>query len=632
MKFGQILAARSLPGWRYISYDLLKRMLDSSDDSSFFVLLLQEIVNVDTFFHALQHLLEVATAKSSEELPSLAQNVRSFAVLNYLAVLKILKKHDKMRSFSHDLVSGLSSAEVHERLRAADFCACLYGSAVFTRTAALIQSTVPETAKESLQCPVCMESVLDPAVLPCQHSFCWRCLTDCAAHGISTCPLCRQEQSLEPVNLEIETVLGCLAERYYPRNVAPAKDVHHDNPEIKLKVMTWNICSLAFPLHLSPLQFTAGLLLGCWWHHAGCDVSLQLNQKASRLRVLQQAEYIRSSGADLVMLQEVLSSTVVRSLRRHLSTDYDFFYAECCPQASALIAWVAFLLIMAALQLAMLQSGLSFLSSQADVIWLHLVARWLSLAAILAVRWRDSVPAHFLLGDVAGQLVVLRRKNCGALAQPDFCVDGFQAFDGAFRTAGAVEAQRQRQQPQTALETPCWLDVFFNVRPRGLLTINVPVVVGGQHSNLTVINTHMPHNSDNTELLWQLASLTAQASQKGQVLLAGDFNTLPDISISHQFAPLLHTGNVMSNEHDCLTWDLSQALTRKNDCTPRSMQLDFIFLQEQKQPHHQQEDHRPVRMEVLSTRIVDTSKFFKTGAPLSDHYGLASDIRLACKV
>jgi len=415
-------------------------------------------------------------------------------------------------------------------------------------------------------------------------------------------------------------------------NVSRAVDVHQENLGTKLKVMTWNICSLAFPLHLSPLQFTAGLILGCWWHHQCCDVSLQLNQKASRKRLLQQAEYIRSSGADLVMLQEVLSSTVVSSLQRHLSAEYDFFYACCSPQASALIAWVAFLLIVAALQMTVLQAFLLCLRTQAaDVAWPHLIARWLSLAAMLAVRWRNSVPAHFLLGDVAGQLVVLRRKNCEALAQNGFCVDGFQAFDGAFRTAGADEAQKQRHGVQTTVETPCWLDVFFNVRPRGLLTITVPVLAGGQQSKLTVVNTHMPHNCDNTELLWQLGKLTMQAAQQGQVLLAGDFNTLPDVPISQQFAPLLHTGNTISNKlRDCLTWDLRQALTRKNDGTPRSMQLDFIFLQEQGPIHAQ--DHRHMSMEVLSTTMVHTSQFFKAGAPLSDHYGLASDIRFARKV
>eukprot|EP00971_Amphidinium_carterae_P207585 4119093-Amphidinium_carterae.1 len=27
--------------------------------------------------------------------------------------------------------------------------------------------------------------------------------------GINSCPLCRKEQTLNPVNLEIETILGC---------------------------------------------------------------------------------------------------------------------------------------------------------------------------------------------------------------------------------------------------------------------------------------------------------------------------------------------------------------------------------------------------------------------------------------
>ena len=62
------------------------------------------------------------------------------------------------------------------------------------------------------------EDIIDPAMLPCNHSFCWQCFASCAMQGSKNCTLCRTEQSLEPVNIEIETTLGCFAQDCYPMN------------------------------------------------------------------------------------------------------------------------------------------------------------------------------------------------------------------------------------------------------------------------------------------------------------------------------------------------------------------------------------------------------------------------------
>lgn len=94
------------------------------------------------------------------------------------------------------------------------------------------------------------------------------------------------------------------------------------------------------------------------------------------------------------------------------------------------------------------------------------------------------------------------------------------------------------------------------------------------------------------------------------------------------------------------TWDLQQSLTRRNSNTPRSMQLDFIFLQNQRDGDFPEPDKglstrlldeidsdieancsRTLEMKVLSTAVVDPEKFLT--APLSDHYGLLSQVELA---
>lgn len=268
--------------------------------------------------------------------------------------------------------------------------------------------------------------------------------------------------------------------------------------------------------------------------------------------------------------------------------------------------------------------------------------------------------AHFLFGDVAGQLLVLRRKSCQLIAGEGFRADGFDAFDEGFQNSGTEMARQEMQLPSAAVATPCWLKAFFDVRPRGVLRVNVPITVGGHQRSLTVMNTHMPHDCDNTELLWQLGKCVSDLADHSNVLLAGDFNPLPEVSISAQFAPLSTFGILATHDSECRTWDLNQSLTRQNACTPRSMQLDFIFLQRQRLPRQpalfqkqhssehpdhlhgkqktpltggplmeEQREASPgmLNMEVLRTAMVNTSSFFISGAPLSDHYGLASEIR-----
>lgn len=101
------------------------------------------------------------------------------------------------------------------------------------------------------------------------------------------------------------------------------------------------------------------------------------------------------------------------------------------------------------------------------------------------------------------------------------------------------------------------------------------------------------------------------------------------------------------------TWDLQQCLTRRNSTTPRSMQLDFIFLHQSDISTSTVRDDntatktsktlfaecddcdletsllgstKALEMTVLSTAIVDREKFFGS-SPLSDHYGLLTEIQ-----
>lgn len=44
---------------------------------------------------------------------------------------------------------------------------------------------------EGLRCPVCLDLLMNPHSLPCNHTFCLHCLLNCFGTGVMACPLCR---------------------------------------------------------------------------------------------------------------------------------------------------------------------------------------------------------------------------------------------------------------------------------------------------------------------------------------------------------------------------------------------------------------------------------------------------------
>ena len=106
MKFGEILQKHQRPGWRYLNYALLKRIISemmAGKPEQFQAALHAEIGAVSAFFKRVQDTLtEKAAAYAIEEqtprprrlsqLSVVVSNLRTFSALNYLAVLKIVKK------------------------------------------------------------------------------------------------------------------------------------------------------------------------------------------------------------------------------------------------------------------------------------------------------------------------------------------------------------------------------------------------------------------------------------------------------------------------------------------------------------------------------------------------------------
>lgn len=235
MRFGQILAARRREGWVYIDYERLKQAIrDSSiDAAAFWHLLEREIERVSSFFDA-KHIALTKSADSNVKLqsaPGLLGNLRDlhrYAVLNYLAVLKIVKKHDKN-------AAKPVRQKALKALLVAPFARCLDSPKMFTDleaaldrldaapTAGSISAEVCQKAASPppADCPICLRPCGAPVALVCGHEFCWSCLWrgDSESHIASLCPLCRHEQPLNPVEVEINHVLGGKPTKYYPKVV-----------------------------------------------------------------------------------------------------------------------------------------------------------------------------------------------------------------------------------------------------------------------------------------------------------------------------------------------------------------------------------------------------------------------------
>ena len=97
------------------------------------------------------------------------------------------------------------------------------------------------------------------------------------------------------------------------------------------------------------------------------------------------------------------------SLMLHLE-EFECTYLGCRPRIPSIVLWTAFLLSIGAVQSLFLRMLFAVSGMFQDLFWTWLLLA-LCLSISLAIRWQHSIPAHFLFGNIAGQLVVLRRKT-----------------------------------------------------------------------------------------------------------------------------------------------------------------------------------------------------------------------------
>lgn len=468
MRFGEILIQRASTGFQYINYNLLKNHIHSNKFSS---LLRTEIKRVDDFFK------NNLTAQTYE-----------FAAINYIAILKITKKYNKANSdcftlnlqatsFIHTLQNGMLAIDSLER--------CF--------------------------CPVCISDSVISAQLPCSHSVCFKCLKNMNSFGMNSCPLCRAEST--EANRVIDRILNNESKKYY---------VTKNKEKEKIKVMTWNICALTFPLRVSLIEFVLSLVFtGTFKTSDVYDVPLHTSQD----RIKRQADFIKQSDSDVILLQEVLDEKTVRLISSFLPEYMPIYCTERIKYMNV-ITYGLCVVFVSVLQL--------FLCRLIFPVGLHAIFVFVLWNVW---KWRSSTLYAFLCGSVKGQLVILTKykKNLKKLFVP-------------FKTSSAF----------------CFSMFLLSLfRERGFLTY--------RFKGIEIVNTHMPHGTIQADC-WNIIK---QYCKHKIIILGGDFNPLPFSSNMDSFMPLREIG-LMNLDCKHVTWNLSENLTRKSYLTPQNMQLDFI--------------------------------------------------------
>jgi len=275
MKFGETFDKNKLEGWKYIRYKALKNLIKASTtevkqeetgkntphwSAIFLSQLILQIEDVNTFFLGMERMLQQRcqdydkrkdlNGLMAKQISKLMKDLCSYVVLNYLAVLKITKKHDK-----HSCVTLMG--EVKQTLFTSDFFLSLSNSSLFRNMNEMLRSIEPENDKSNVgrQCPICKESMnVGSTTLPCGHTVCWTCLAEATWKTHKQCPLCRKDQVVDPVNLEVTTILGGLSTQYFPINIDgeldEISDEEEEEDETKKQGKTTTTTSLATPANL----------------------------------------------------------------------------------------------------------------------------------------------------------------------------------------------------------------------------------------------------------------------------------------------------------------------------------------------------------------------------------------------
>ena len=139
--------------------------------------------------------------------------LRKFIVLNYLGVIKIVKKHDKNagQPVAEQMIPYLYAQPFYHSLQVAQ---------MYTEVDNMSRMGMKSVRRDDFNCPICGDLLECPVVLSCSHRFCWKCISRAAnssGTGEDACPVCLKPQLLDPSNYIVDDLLLQFIRNNFPK-------------------------------------------------------------------------------------------------------------------------------------------------------------------------------------------------------------------------------------------------------------------------------------------------------------------------------------------------------------------------------------------------------------------------------
>ncbi|KAJ1628062.1 hypothetical protein T492DRAFT_1145892 [Pavlovales sp. CCMP2436] len=270
MKFGSqleehIKTSTSYSAKLYVDYTALKQRIrkryqhhrahDILETAAFKRTLRKAIGTVNLFYVKMEAelLSRGADHTTCPQLLSQANDLKQYAMLNYVAILKLLKKHDKW--------CATQLYPIIERILVSQpFVVALLSSPLFYGRQTEAGAMEDECA-EAITCGICLEPRTNLQALDCAHEFCMLCLAKAAAAELHACPCCRSPQSLHPIDISLSQFKISL--KYSPRTIGSSAEEEHVQSSVCAKGSAVREAGPASDVTISALCVALALFVAC---------------------------------------------------------------------------------------------------------------------------------------------------------------------------------------------------------------------------------------------------------------------------------------------------------------------------------------------------------------------------------